>query len=228
MSRTWIALLGMLLLAAPAFAGGPKPFKNQTNRLSYAVGVQVARNFKKQGIDFNPKMLIQGLQDELAGKQLRLTDLELRSVMRDLQGEVRRRMAARRQASVVENRKKELAFLAANGKKKGVVSLPSGVQYLVLKKGSGSKPTASGRVLCHYSGTLLDGTQFDASPAGKPATLHMGRIIPGLKEALEHMPAGSHWKIFVPSKLAYGVRGAGADIGPNELLIFDVELLRVE
>jgi FKBP-type peptidyl-prolyl cis-trans isomerase len=108
-----------------------------------------------------------------------------------------------------------------------VVSLPDGVQYQVLKQGSGKKPTDTGTVVCNYRGTHLDGTEFDANTAGKPATLKMSSMIPGLKEALKLMPAGSKWKIFIPSDLAYGERGAGADIGPNETLIFEVELLSV-
>ncbi len=221
----WLGILAVLFFAAQASAGDTPAFKTKKDMMSYAVGVEVAKNFKKQAIEFNPQVLIQGLKDELAGKKLLLTEPELRSLMSDLQSEVRRRMAAKRQAAVVENRKEGAAFLAANKSKKGVVSLKSGVQYEVLKEGSGQKPSATGSVVCNYRGTLIDGTEFDANEAGKPATLKMSSMIPGLKEALLLMPAGSKWEIYIPSELAYGTRGAGADIGPNETLIFEVELL---
>ena len=221
----WLGILAVLFFAAQASAGDTPAFKTKKDMMSYAVGVEVAKNFKKQAIEFNPQVLIQGLKDELAGKKLLLTEPELRSLMSDLQSEVRRRMAAKRQAAVVENRKEGAAFLAANKSKKGVVSLKSGVQYEVLKEGSGQKPSATGSVVCNYRGTLIDGTEFDANEAGKPATLKMSSMIPGLKEALLLMPAGSRWKIYIPSELAYGTRGAGADIGPNETLIFEMDLL---
>jgi FKBP-type peptidyl-prolyl cis-trans isomerase FklB len=221
----WLGILAVLFFAAQASAGDTPAFKTKKDMMSYAVGVEVAKNFKKQAIEFNPQVLIQGLKDELAGKKLLLSEPELRSLMSDLQSEVRRRMAAKRQAAVVENRMKGAAFLAANKSKKDVVSLKSGVQYEVLKEGSGKKPSATDSVVCNYRGTLIDGTEFDANEAGKPATLKMSSMIPGLKEALLLMPAGSRWKIYIPSELAYGTRGAGADIGPNETLIFEVELL---
>ncbi len=127
------------------------------------------------------------------------------------------------------NKKEGEAFLAANKSKEGVVTLPSGLQYKILQQGTGPKPTASDSVVCNYRGTLLNGTEFDSSyKRGQPATLGVGQVIPGWTEALQLMPVGSKWQLFIPSNLAYGARGAGSDIGPNSTLTFEVELLSIQ
>jgi FKBP-type peptidyl-prolyl cis-trans isomerase FklB len=121
------------------------------------------------------------------------------------------------------------AFLAANKTKQGIVTLPSGLQYTILKEGTGPKPTASDSVVCNYRGTLINGTEFDSSyKGGQPLTFPVGGVIKGWTEALQLMPVGSKWQLFIPSQLAYGERGAGADIGPNATLIFEVELLSIQ
>jgi len=148
--------------------------------------------------------------------------------MNSVQTEMRRHIAANRRVLGEENRKIGSDFLAANAKRDGVVTLPSGVQYRVLKSGNGRVPDIGDQVVVHYRGTRLDGFEFDASPAGKPATLPVGQLISGWKEALLLMPAGSKWELAVPSQQAYGERGVGQDIGPNQTLLFDVELLDVK
>jgi len=134
---------------------------------------------------------------------------------------------ANHQEKSIQNRKKAEEFLATNGKKSNVVTLPSGVQYKILNTGDGQKPMESDVVSVNYRGTLLDGTEFDASLPNKPAHLKLAQLIAGWKEALRLMPVGSKWQLFIPAKYAYGERGAGADIGPNELLVFEVELLGI-
>jgi len=221
----------LCLTAASAFSGGAWADDNDVklttdkDRISYTVGVETARNFKKQGFEFDPQLFLRGMQDGVAGQKTLITDKEMRKVLADFQSQVRQSMAANHRALSDENRKKAADFLAANKDKEGVVTLPSGLQYKILKEGSGRKPTDMDTVLCEYRGTLLDGTEFDATTPGKPAPLRAGMVIPGWKEALKLMPAGSKWRLFVPPVLAYGERGVGNDIGPNELLIFDLELV---
>lgn len=222
-----VVLLSILLAAFQASAGETASLKSKDDSMSYAAGVEVARNFKKQDISFDPDLFIRGLKDELAGKKLLLTERELHAVMTKLQGEVRRKATAERQLAAVNNRKKEQEFLAANKAKEGVVALPSGLQYQVLKAGTGKQPMDGDTVVCNYHGAGIDGVEFEGTEPGKPATLQLSRLIPGWKEALKMMPEGSHWKIFIPSQLAYGERGMGSDIGPNETLVFDAELLAV-
>jgi FKBP-type peptidyl-prolyl cis-trans isomerase FklB len=145
-----------------------------------------------------------------------------------LQGDLRQRQMAKMQQAAETNKKEGEAFLSANKTKPGVVALPSGLQYRVLKEGSGPKPTASDSVVCNYRGVLLDKTEFDSSyKRGQPATFQVGQVIKGWTEALQLMPVGSKWQLFIPSELAYGQRGAGNDIGPNATLIFEVELLSI-
>jgi FKBP-type peptidyl-prolyl cis-trans isomerase len=135
-----------------------------------------------------------------------------------------------RQQAIEKNKKAGEAFLAANKEKPGVVTLPSGLQYKILQPGSGPKPTASDSVVCNYRGTLVDGTEFDSSfKRGQPATFPVGQVIKGWTEALQLMPVGSKWELFIPSDLAYGERGTnGGPIGPNETLIFEVELVSIQ
>jgi len=228
MKLKWIMVLTAVLTSFQAFAGEAPALKSKDDSISYASGVEVARNFKKQDMAFDQKLFIKGLQDELAGRKLLLSEIELRAVMNKLQGEVRRKAVAERQAAAVDNRKKENEFLAANKTKEGVVTLPSGVQYKVIKAGDGPKPMDSDRAVCIYRGSDISGTEFEATEDGKPASLTVSRLIPGWREALKLMPAGSHWQIFIPSKLAYGERGMGSEIGPNEALVFDVQLLAVK
>jgi FKBP-type peptidyl-prolyl cis-trans isomerase FklB len=219
---TFAALAG----AATAQDAAP-PFKTPLEATGYAVGVDMVRNFKNQGVPFDLEQLIHGMRDATAGSKLLLSDAEVRRLVGELETEVRTKMITARKAEGEANQKKSDEFLKANAAKPGVVSLPSGLQYLVLKAGTGAKPGDDATVLANYRGMLADGTEFDASAPGKPATFKVAGVIPGWREALKLMPAGSKWQLVVPPKLAYAERGAGRIIGPNQVLQFEVELVEV-
>ena len=174
-------------------------------------------------------MLLQGLKDALAGGKALLTDDETKATLTALQAEVTKRQQAKMAVVGDANKKEGDAFLAANKTKEGVVTLPSGLQYKILQQGTGPIPSASDSVECNYRGMLINGTEFDSSyKRGQPATFPVGQVIHGWTEALQLMPVGSKWQLFIPAELAYGPRGAGAEIGPNATLIFEVELLSIQ
>jgi FKBP-type peptidyl-prolyl cis-trans isomerase len=216
------------LLATGAGAQQAPSLEAPTDRISYAVGVDIARNLKKQEVVINPELLIKGLKDGLAADKLLLSDKELRRVLNAFQTEVRQKMTHNRRLAAEDNRRRGAAFLEENKAREGVTVLPSGLQYRVLKAGEGRKPVDSDIVQCHYSGSLLSGLEFDATEPGKPATLKVSALINGWKEALKLMPVGSKWQIVIPSNLAYAERGVGSDIGPNETLLFEVELVAIK
>lgn len=221
-----VSILAILLLAGTAFAAKTE-LKTDQEKRSYAIGANVAKNIKQQEVSVDSALVSQGLLDELAGKSL-LTDAELAASMQQLQGEVRQKMKAQHDKSAAGNKQRGEAFLAENKKKDGVKTLPSGLQYQVLTAGTGKKPTDADTVQCNYRGMLVDGKVFDASPPGKPAAFKVGQVIPGWQEALKLMPVGSKWQLVIPGDKAYGERGAGSAIGPNETLIFEVELVGIQ
>nr|WP_018620312.1 FKBP-type peptidyl-prolyl cis-trans isomerase [Spirosoma luteum] len=195
--------------------------------VSYSIGVFMAQNLKQQGItDLNDALLMRGLEDALKDKTLLLSQDQCGQVMNSfMQKQMAVRNAEGMKASA-ENKKAGSAFLAENKAKTGVVTTTSGLQYTVEKEGTGPKPTATDRVRVHYTGRLLDGKVFDSSvERGQPAEFGVNEVIKGWTEALQLMPVGSKWKLYIPSELAYGDRGAGADIKPGSTLVFDVELL---
>jgi FKBP-type peptidyl-prolyl cis-trans isomerase len=228
MKAKWILALGLGLLAIPAGAQDPTAPTTPKDKVSYGIGVQVAKTLKVQGVDVNPDLLIKGLRDALSGQKLLMSDDELKTTMAALQQEVSQKQMQERAKLADDNKKAGDSFLADNGKKEGVVTLPSGLQYKIMKAADGKKPTDTDTVTCNYRGTLIDGTEFDKSQAGQPASFQVGMVIPGFKEALKLMPVGSTWQFFIPSNLAYGDRGAGNTIGPNTALIFEVELLSIK
>ncbi len=228
MKAKWMMILALGLLAIPARAQDSAAPASQKDKVSYGIGVQVAKTLKGQGIDVNPDLLIKGLRDALSGQKLLMSDDELNTTMSALQQEMNQKQMQERVKHADDNKKTGDAFLADNGKKQGVVTLPSGLQYKILKPAEGKKPTDADTVSCNYRGTLIDGTEFDKSEAGQPATFEVGMVIPGFKEALKLMPVGSTWQFFIPPNLAYGERGAGNVIGPNTTLIFEVELLSIK
>jgi len=213
--------------AAPAAPAAESPLKTQRDLISYSLGVQTGRNFRKFDSDIDLDLLMRGLRDAMGSERLLMSEKELRAVMGSYMSEVRAKQVANRRVAGDENRKKGEAWLAENGKKEGVVTLASGVQYRILKAGAGNKPQLSDTVMVNYRGTRLDGYEFDATPVGKPAALNVIQLIDGWKEVLQQMPEGSHWQIFIPARHAYGERGAGQDIGPNEAIQFDVELVAI-
>ena len=185
------------------------------------IGGGLGTNLKKQSVEVDPALVAQGLKDSLAGTKTRLTDDEAKAVLTEVQNEVRKQAQEKAAEAGVANKKEGEAFLA--------VTLPSGLQYKILTAGTGPKPTSSDTVVCNYKGTLIDGKEFDSSyKRGQPATFGVGQVIKGWTEALQLMPVGSKWQLFIPSSLAYGERGAGADIGPDATLVFEVELLSIQ
>jgi FKBP-type peptidyl-prolyl cis-trans isomerase FklB len=207
----------------------PLALKTQKDKASYAIGLNIGRSLHKDSVEIDPAIFARGLKDGVAGGKALLTDDEIKATMTALQADVNKRQGERMQQQGEANKKAGEAFLAANKTKEGVVTLPSGLQYKILKAGTGPKPTASDSVVCNYKGTLLDNTEFDSSyKRGQPATFPVGGVIKGWTEALQLMSVGSKWQLFVPADLAYGQRGPSAAIGPNATLIFEVELLSIE
>ena len=221
--------MGIGLLAAQVHAEEQQVFRSPMDQVNYGIGVEVVRNFKNQGIEVDLDMVIKGMKDGLSGKIL-VSEKELRKTMTAFQTELRQKQATTRKFAAQDNRKKGDAFLAENKTKEGVVTLPSGLQYKILRAVDGKKATDADTVECNYRGNLIDGTEFDSSyESGKPATFRVSEgVILGWKEALKLIPVGSKWQFFIPPQLAYGDRGAGRQIGPGETLIFEVELLAIK
>jgi FKBP-type peptidyl-prolyl cis-trans isomerase FklB len=207
----------------------PFALKTDKDKLSYAIGLNVGKNLHRDTIDIDPAILLRGLKDALANGKTLMTDDEVKATMIALQTELRKKQAEQAQIAGDKNKADGEAFLAANKTKEGVVALPSGLQYKILTEGTGPKPTATDTVVCNYKGTLLNNTEFDSSyKRGQPATFPVNGVIKGWTEALQLMPVGSKWQLFIPSDLAYGPRGPSAEIGPNSTLVFEVELLSIQ
>jgi FKBP-type peptidyl-prolyl cis-trans isomerase len=236
----------ILTLARPTLASdenagsapqGATGLKSQKEKVSYALGVEVGKDFRKQSVEVDPDLFLKGLKDALSGSGTLLTEGELRLTLAELQAGLKRKQSASEAAKVLaENQLAEKnkadgdAFLAANKAREGVVTLESGLQYKILKAGDGKRPTADDEVVCQYRGTFVDGTEFDSSyKRNKPATFPLKGVIKGWTEALQLMPAGSKWQVFIPSYLAYGERGSPkTNIPPNATLVFEVELVSVQ
>lgn len=213
----------------PAASNQPaSPFKDQKDKVSYALGMNLAANFKSQSLEIDPNVLAQAMKDYLAGKTL-MTDDESRATLVQLQSDLRAKQEQQMQQQADANKKEGDTFLAANKAKEGVVTTASGLQYKVLTQGTGPKPAASDTVVCNYKGTLINGKEFDSSyKRGQPAEFPVSGVIKGWTEALQLMPVGSKYQLFIPPDLAYGMRNMGPDIGPNATLIFEVELISIK
>ncbi len=220
-------------LAVAALSGcqagkkGNVSLTNKNDSASYALGVLIGENNKEQmksapGVDqLNKDILIDAFAKALKGEEVAMKVEDANQFIQKFFTEI----AA---AEAEKNLKAGQEFLEANKSKAGVVTLPSGLQYEIITEGKGPKPTAEDQVKCHYTGTLIDGTEFDSSvKRGEPATFGVSNVIKGWSEALQLMPVGSKWKLYIPADLAYGERGAGGDIKPNSVLIFEVELLEI-
>ena len=209
-------------------APAPLTLATPKDKLSYAIGLSVGKTLKRDEADVDTAILARAIRDVLADKKLLLTDQDVQTILTAFQADVRKKQELQMQQLAGKNKDEGDAFLAANKTKEGVVTLPSGLQYKVLEEGTGPKPTATDTVVVNYRGTLLNGTEFDSSyKRGQPATFGVGQVIKGWTEALQLMPVGSKWQIFIPSSLAYGQRGPGP-IGPNATLVFDVELVAIQ
>jgi FKBP-type peptidyl-prolyl cis-trans isomerase FklB len=207
----------------------PLTLKTDKDKISYAIGVNIGKSMHKDTVDIDPAIFSRGMKDALAGGKLLLTDDEMRVVLTKLQTDLRAKQEQAMQKAGESNKKTGDDFLAQNKSKEGVVALPDGLQYKILKAGTGPKPTASDSVVCNYRGTLLDGTEFDSSyKRGQPATLPISGVIKGWTEAMQLMPVGSKWQLFIPADLAYGNRAPSPEIGPNATLVFEVELLSIQ
>ena len=208
----------------------PLTLQTQKDKVSYAVGINLGKGIRKESVEVDPEILARGLRDGLIEAKPQMTDEEVQATLTELQKQVTARQQEMRQQAIEKNKKEGQAFLAANKDKAGVVTLPSGLQYKILQPGTGAKPTASDSVVCNYRGTLIDGTEFDSSyKRGQPATFPVAGVIKGWTEALQLMPVGSKWQLFIPPDLAYGERGTnGGPIGPNETLVFEVELVSIQ
>jgi FKBP-type peptidyl-prolyl cis-trans isomerase FklB len=206
----------------------PLALKTQKDKFSYSLGMKMGENLHKQSVPVDPAILARGLRDGLAGGKTLLTDEEAQAALSEVQNDLRKKQQEKMQEAGAANKKEGEAFLAANKAKEGVVALPSGLQYKILKEGTGPKPTASDTVVCNYQGTLIDGKEFDSSyKRGQPATFPVSGVIKGWTEALQLMPVGSKWQLVIPADLAYGDRGPSPEIGPGSTLVFEVELLSI-
>ncbi|NIA18729.1 MAG: hypothetical protein GWO85_01375 [Simkaniaceae bacterium] len=197
--------------------------------ISYSIGVDIASSFNQQSVDVNPDVFIQGFMTKYKGDSTQLTDENMRKVLASFRNELRQKQQKVAKMRAENNKKAGEEFLAENRKKDGVVETESGLQYKVLVSADGPSPSATDKVKVHYTGRLLDGTVFDSSvERGQPASFRVNGVIKGWTEALQLMRVGEKWELYIPSQIAYGERGSGGKIGPNELLIFQVELLGLE
>lgn len=227
MKSLFTLFLGILIAAGSACAADEPVLKNQKDKVSYTIGVYSGNNLKKQAIEVDPDLMMKGLKDSLSGGKTLLTEAEMQEVMVAFQKDLTAQQAEKKKDLAVKNKQEGEAFLAANMKKEGIKTLPSGLQYKVIQDGKGKRPKETDAIVAHYRGTLINGTEFDSSfKRNEPATFRLDGVIKGWKEALLLMNEGAKWQIFIPSGLAYGENGAGP-IEPNATLIFDVELISV-
>ena len=214
-----------LIAATVVRAEDQKPFKNEKEKISYAIGMTYGNNFKRMDVDVDFDGLVRGIKDARAGGATLLNEQEMRDVLKKFQEELTAKQREKQRQLGEKNRKEGEDFLAANKNKPGIITLTNGLQYTILAEGEGASPKLEDTVTVNYRGTLLDGTEFDRSPTNQPATFAANGVIRGWTEALTRMKAGAKWKLFIPSDLAYGLMGRSPKIGPNITLIFDVELI---
>ncbi len=227
-ARSALALSLSAALVAPAFAADAS-LKTEKDKASYMIGMTFGKQLQEIKDEVDLAMIQKGLADTMGGGATLLTEAEMQQISNDFRTKLQAKMQEKQKAAGAENQKKADEFLAKNKSVAGVKTTESGMQYLVIKEGAGPKPKANDQVKVHYTGTLINGTKFDSSvDRGQPATFPLNGVIPGWTEALQLMNVGSKYKLFIPGKLAYGENGQPAGgIGPNELLIFEVELLEI-
>ncbi len=223
-----IAVLSILLLAISTLASAEDAFKDEAEKLGYAIGMNIGLNMKNQKVTADAEQIAAGLKAAFQGEDTLLSEEEMGQILTAYQQEMQMKQLAEMAAEAAENAGKAEAFLAENGKKDGVVTLDSGLQYKVLASGDGESPEKDSKVEVHYRGTLIDGTEFDSSyKRGEPASFPVSGVIPGWTEALQLMQVGDKWQLAIPPKLAYGERGAPPVIPGNSALVFEVELLNI-
>jgi len=224
-----IICLGALCVASIGLAQDKAQLKDQKDKASYSIGYDIGSTFKKQNVELNADALFAGFKDALAAKEAALSKEEREKTLEVFQKEMMEKQVAASKEAATKNAAEGEKFLAENKNKEGVKTTASGLQYKVLKEGSGPSPKETDTVVTNYKGTLLDGTEFDSSyKRNEPMTFPVNRVIKGWTEALQLMKPGAKYQLFIPAALAYGERGAGRDIGPNATLIFEVELLSIK
>jgi len=231
MKLRWFVGLGIvtLFLAGQIGAQETPVLKDQKDKVSYSIGMEIGKNFKRQSVDVNPEFVARGVKDAFSDGKPLMTDEEMKEALMAFQKEMMAKQQEMAKQLGEKNQKEGEAFLAENKKKEGVITLPSGLQYKVIKAGSGKKPKATDTVTVNYQGTLVNGTEFDSSyRRGQPVSFPVNGVIPGWTEALQLMEVGAKWQVVIPSSLAYGDRGAGPQIGPNSTLIFEIELISIQ
>ena len=225
----WMTTFVMMWLPVVAAAQEAPALKTEKDKLSYAMGMDLGNQLKSRSVDIDPAIFAHALKDALSGGKTLLTDAEAKAVIVELQKAMLAKQAAEAKLVGDKNKAEGDAYMAGNKAKEGVVTLTSGVQYKVLSAGTGKQPTIEDTVVCQYRGTLIGGKEFDSSyKTGQPATFPLKKVIKGWGEVLQLMPVGSKWQVVIPPALAYGERGAGADIGPNATLVFEIELVAIK
>jgi len=223
-----VTVFGMMLLASTALASETSQLTTPLDKASYAIGMDIAISLKRNNVEANPDVLGKAIKDVLTEQKTQLTDQEAKTILHELQIEMQEKKQEQNKAQGEKNKTAGAAFLAENMKKEGVKTLASGLQYKMITEGKGKSPSIADTVKVQYTGTLIDGTEFDSSyKRGQAATFALDKVIKGWTEVLQLMKEGGNWQIFIPSDLAYGDKGGGP-IGPNATLIFDVELVSIE
>ena len=225
-----LVAIAISLAMSTAIAATDAPALNtEMDKLSYSIGSDLGKNFKRQGIEINPVVMSKGIQDGMSGGTLLMTEQQMKDVLNKFQKDLMAKRTADFNKKALENKSKGEAFLSQNKSKPGVVVLADGLQYKIITAGTGEKPTKEDTVTVEYTGKLIGGEVFDSTEkTGKPATFKLSQVIPGWTEALQLMPAGSTWEVYVPASLAYGSRNVGGPIGPDETLIFNIHLISVK
>ncbi|MDQ6764629.1 MAG: FKBP-type peptidyl-prolyl cis-trans isomerase [Verrucomicrobiota bacterium] len=217
------------LFISTALAQPAPQLKDDKDKVSYSIGLDIGNTFKKQKMDINVDIMLAGLKDALSGNKPQMTEEQIKETMAAFTKSMTEKQMTASKEAAARNSEEGEKFLADNKTKEGVKTTPSGLQYKVLKEGTGESPKATDTVVTQYRGTLINGTEFDSSyKRNEPATFPVNRVIKGWTEALQLMKPGSKYQLFVPANLAYGERGAGGDVGPNQTLIFEVELLSIK
>lgn len=221
----WLLCLTLILGTITAAMGEGISLETDKEKFSYAIGIQIGQSLMRQGVELDTDAFNLAIRDAADGSTPRLSSAEMEQATKKGETSVSDGLRARAKANLQAGQ----AFLAENKQVEGVVTLSSGLQYKILRSGTGDFPKSSSTVIVHYVGTLVDGREFDSSRRrGKPATFGLNQVVKGWQEAIPLMRVGSRWQVFIPPKLAYGAKGAGAIIGPNETLIFEIELLDID
>ncbi len=224
MTMKWMLLVTLAIGAMNDATAIGTSLETEKEKFSYAIGVQIGQSLIRQGVELDPDAFNLAIRDAVDGSKPRLEPADMQRALEKGESSISEGLRERAKTNLQAGKK----FLAENKEREGVVALSSGLQYEILRAGAGEFPKSSSTVVVHYVGTLMDGREFDSSRRrGEAATLNLGQVIKGWQEAIPLMRVGSRWKIYIPPSLAYGAKGAGAIIGPNETLIFEIELLEI-